>query len=57
MGETESEYQVTTVRMTADQWAAVRREAMRRATDKGTAKPDVSEVIRELVDAWRARKR
>lgn len=55
MGET-AEYQVSTIRMTPEQWAAVRREAMKRATEAGTAKPDVSEVIRELVDAWRRRK-
>lgn len=56
MGETESEYQVSTVRMTAEQWAAVRREAMKRATEASSAKPDVSAVLRELVDAWRRRK-
>ncbi len=57
MGETaESGYQVSTIRMTDEQWAAVRREAMKRAMEKGSAKLDVSEVLRELVDAWRRRK-
>ena len=50
------EYQVSTIRMSPEQWTAVRREAAKRAEARGTVKADVSEVIRELVDTWRRRK-
>jgi hypothetical protein len=53
MDQDASAYQVSTVRLTREQWAALRREAMRRATDKASAKTDTSEVLREVVEAWR----
>jgi anti-sigma28 factor (negative regulator of flagellin synthesis) len=53
----ETAYEVSTVRMTEEQWAAVRREAMKRATERGSSKVDTSEVLRELVDVWRAKRK
>ncbi len=50
------EMQVSTVRLSVEQWDALRREAMRRALEKGSAKPDTSEVVREAVDVWRAKR-
>lgn len=32
--------------------AALRAEAMKRALAKGSGKPDASEVLREVLDAW-----
>ncbi len=36
---------------------ALRDEAFRRATEKGSRKPDASEVLREILDAWIAKMR
>ncbi len=36
---------------------ALRAEAMRRATERGTMRPDASELIREAIDAWLLSKR
>lgn len=39
-------------RLRPDQIIALRREAMRRAMERDSGKPDASEVLRELLDAW-----
>ena len=44
-------YTVTTVRLTPDQAAWLRRTALERAIEAGVGKPDASEVLRALVDA------
>jgi hypothetical protein len=36
---------------------ALRAEAMRRAMAKGSGKPDASEVLREVLDAWLKRRK
>jgi hypothetical protein len=36
---------------------ALTSEALRRAASIGTARPDKSAVLREIIDAWLARKR
>lgn len=36
----------------ARQRDALREEAFKRAVDRGTGKPDASEVLREIIDAW-----
>jgi hypothetical protein len=36
--------------------ADLRAEALRRAAATGTARPDVSAVLREILDAWRKRR-
>jgi hypothetical protein len=41
-----------TFRFAPDQLAALRREALRRAGERGSAKPDASELIREAVNLW-----
>ncbi len=42
-------------RLRPDQIAALRREALRRAVERDSGKPDASEVLRELLDAWLAK--
>jgi hypothetical protein len=49
----EAPYHVTTVRLTEAQYWALEEEAISRRRKRGRGKPDVSEVLRELVDAWR----
>jgi hypothetical protein len=39
-------------RLEPEQLDALRREALRRAADRGSMKPDASELVREAVDAW-----
>lgn len=36
---------------------ALRDEAFRRAMERGSRKPDASEILREILDAWVAKKR
>jgi hypothetical protein len=48
---------VTTVRLRRDQWDALRQEATRRALEApggrdAPRKPDVSALLRDLVDRW-----
>ena len=45
-----------TVVLTPAQYAALREEALKRALKKGGA-ADASAIIRELVDAWLARRK
>jgi hypothetical protein len=40
------------VRLRPDQIRDLRREARRRAEERDSGKPDSSEIIRELLDAW-----
>lgn len=40
---------------TQEQADALRREAYRRAEEKGSRKPDESEIVREAVDLWIAK--
>jgi hypothetical protein len=42
---------VITVRVTPEQYAALREEALRRAVQEGGA-ADASAIIRELLDRW-----
>jgi hypothetical protein len=42
---------VTTVRIEAEQWGALRQAALERATAQG-GKADASAVLREVLDAW-----
>lgn len=51
-----SEFAVTTVRLRADQWTALREVALRRASAMG-GKPDASQLLREIVDDWMKRRR
>ncbi len=51
----EAEYAVTTVRLTRDQWATLRRAAMERSLERG-GKPDSSEILRDVLDEWIAKK-
>ena len=41
----------------AEQVDALRREALRRATERQSMKPDASELVREAVGAWLAKRR
>lgn len=45
-----------TLRLEPAQMAQLRKEALRRAQDAGSLKPDVSELVREAVTAWLKRK-
>lgn len=45
------------VRLTVEQVAALHAEALRRARERGSFKPDASELVREAVEAWMRRKR
>lgn len=42
-------------RLRPDQLEALRREAFRRAEERGSRKPDASELLREALDAWLAK--
>lgn len=42
----------TNVRLRADQWEALRREALDRALARRGGKADASEVLREVIDVW-----
>jgi hypothetical protein len=44
-------------RLEPEQLEALRREALRRAAERGSMKPDASEVVREAVAAWLRRSR
>jgi len=44
-------------RITKDQDQTLRAEAFKRAADRDQGQPDKSEVLRELLDAWIARRR
>ena len=46
---------VVNVRLRSEQADALGAEAWRRVTARGLRKPDVSEVLREVVDLWLAR--
>ncbi len=39
-------------RLEPSQLEALRREALRRAADRGSMKPDASELVREAVGEW-----
>jgi hypothetical protein len=39
-------------RLRPEQIATLRREALKRAAERGSGKPDASEIVREAVDAW-----
>ncbi len=38
--------------ITDAQWAALRREAFKRAAASGFGRPDASAVLRQILDAW-----
>lgn len=40
-----------------EQLAALQAEAMKRAQDRGSLKPDASEVVREALAAWLGKRR
>jgi hypothetical protein len=40
------------VQLEPSQRSALRREALKRAAAAGTARPDVSELVREAIDDW-----
>ena len=42
-------------RLEPGQIRALRSEAFRRAQERGSGRPDASEVLRELVDVWMSR--
>jgi hypothetical protein len=46
-----------TFRLEPAQIAALKAEALRRATRSGSLKADASELVREAIKAWLARKR
>jgi hypothetical protein len=52
----EGDLSVSTVRLRKDQWEALRTEAFRRAQERGSGRPDASEVLREALDAWMKRR-
>ena len=43
--------------LSAEQDRAIREEAFRRAKESGSLRPDASAVLREVLDAWLARRR
>lgn len=45
------------VRLEPAQIAALKAEALRRANERGSMKPDASELVREALAAWLVRKR
>lgn len=47
----------TTIRITRRQWAALHRAAMGLATERGSGRPDASEVLRDVLDGWLASQR
>lgn len=54
--EATSPWVVTTIRLKAEHWRALRLAALDRATSRGSGKPDASEVLREILDGWIARR-
>ncbi len=44
------------VRLEPAQAKALRAEAFKRAAARGTGKPDASEIVREALEAWLARR-
>jgi hypothetical protein len=44
-------------RLEPGQLQALRREALRRAGERGSMKPDASELVREAVEAWLPRRK
>lgn len=44
------------VRLEPAQIQALKAEALRRATDRGSMKPDASELVREALAAWMKRR-
>lgn len=44
-------------RLRPDQIEALRREALKRAAERGSGKPDASELVRAALDAWLPKKR
>ncbi len=44
-------------RLEPEQLEALRREALRRAGERGSMKPDASELVREAVADWLKRRR
>jgi hypothetical protein len=53
----DEEHVTTTFRVTREQWAALRREALELALQRGSGRPDASEALRAILDAWMTRKR
>ena len=49
-------YMVTTVRIRAEHWKALRDAANQRSALRGGGKPDASEVLRSILDGWMAPK-
>jgi hypothetical protein len=49
---TETKRVAVMVRLDPEQAAALRKEAIRRAGEAGSAKPDLSGIVREAIDAW-----
>jgi hypothetical protein len=43
---------VTTIRLTQRHWAALRRRALELAILRGGGRPDASEALRGILDAW-----
>jgi hypothetical protein len=56
-GEQLSDFVTTTFRLTRAQWAALRREALELALQRGSGRPDASEALRHILDQWMARRR
>ena len=48
----EDDHVTTTFRVTREQWAALRREALELALQRGSGRPDASEALRAILDAW-----
>jgi hypothetical protein len=44
-----------TFSLTSDQLKALRAEALRRAAEAGSGRPDASALVREALDAWLAK--
>lgn len=52
--EASPRWMVTTIRIRAEHWQALRLAALERATSRGAGKADASEVLREVLDEWMA---
>jgi hypothetical protein len=48
----DEEHVTTTFRVTREQWAALRREALELALQRGSGRPDASEALRAILDGW-----
>jgi hypothetical protein len=53
----DGDHVTTTFRVTPEQWAALRREALELALQRGSGRPDASEALRNILDEWMGRKR